>query len=1480
MLGDILTRVARVGAMHAGNRPSPPADRPKPGEGKPPTSPGKMIKHKSFLGALAGAIAGALVAAAVFAVAAAVVTAAVALTGVTGGMGLALVVGVAKLGLGIAATIGAGDLIAKVSGSVSGMVDSASPSFGPVATGSANVFAEGLPVSRALVDTVACTKHSVPPIIAQGSESVFVNDSPAARVDDQTACGATIKEGASTVFFGSGQGTYAEIADEFSWWEKGLLIAVEFLVPPSRGMFKGIGKLFTKGPRAVLRGALVGAKVAVRKFKRTALRCMSQGFKNNKGLARFKEAAKGFLKDPVYIPSGEVIESRLDIALGQTLPLCFERTYRTASAHTGLLGLGWHDSWSEVASVSQQGLDTVVTITLAQGYDIDFTFHRDVTCVYCPHYPQFTLTRTEHGFLLWDRDSQQTRHFTHQQGALRHLSGVSDSHGNRIELVRDQAGKLSRVRHSDGIELALAWQDGYLQQIVRVDGGQQTRLANYTQNRTGQLVEADASHHYHLFYEYDSLGRLTRWHDNDQTWARYEYDAQGRCVYTTCADGMLTARFDYQPGKVVMTDGLGRHEYELNELDLVSAIRSPLGHVTRFDYDEFGNLLREISPAGRVVEFDYLNDTGLVTRFVDGSGHAWHYEYDDQQRLCAVTDPLGRSWQWRFDEAGNPDRLTGPDASEVHFSWNRHGLLTAVSDQSGKVQTRLQYDHRQRLLSQTDAEGRTEQWRYDGQDRVAQWQRADGARYQLGYRRPSWQLPEQLKRPDEVEEQRHYDRHKNLTDYVDGNGQHWRQRFGAFDLLLERTDASGRSWCYQYDRDTQQLIKVTGPDQQVWQWWLDNDGRVVREQDMAGTLTHYRYDEDGHCIEVRNGEGQARHFLFDGRGLLLRETSDDDTIHYHYDGAGRLLEVSSNSSHLCFEYDTRDRVVREEQNGATISRSYDEQARTLTRTLSWPEGHQESKEDEPAPLTTTFTVNNVGELTRVGLPDGAELTLGHDLAGREAQRQGGAFGLKQEYDALGQLTRAQSGQLQEGRLLAGLTREYGYDRAGNLIGERRGREAQGYRLDACGRVLETLSQHPSSGRQREAQFSYTRQGLPLTDGEHTQWQQGRVSQRGDIYYDYDKAGRLISKRQLRPGFRPEQWHYRWDSRNQLRVVTTPDGHNWFYRYDPFGRRISKRCEQSGEEVRYLWDGDQIAEVRHFKQGQLQARRHWVWRGWELLVQQRQTVQAQPALQACAPTAYIEQGPQAAAESWQTDFAVSQQNGELLGLYNPQGELHWQPAKASLWGLRLSKHADIRDPGLAFAGQLRDDESGLCYNRFRYYDPQGACYISPDPIGILGGENNYGYVPNPVNWIDPFGLAKCKGLPSSRKAGGTGAKYDSANGQGLYVLHDGKNILYVGRGDAASRLNIHASTPGKSHLDQMTIFDNNLTKAEAKYLEQKIMDLNGGAQSTSQKTNLLNKINSYSPNNPNASIYDIAGQSSSWGNTILDDALSILRGNGL
>ncbi|WP_080765690.1 AHH domain-containing protein [Pectobacterium brasiliense] len=1359
MRDDILARIARVGAMHAGNRPTLPPDLPTPGSGSPPTSPGKPIKHSSFLGALLGAVAGALVAAAVAAVA-------VALVGVTGGLAIALVGGLAVLG--------AGSLISAVSGRVSAMVDSASPPAGKVDSGSPNVSVEGSPVSRAEVDVVACTKHSGPQLIAQGSETVFVNGHPAARVGDKTVCGATIKDGASTVFFGSGQATVLEIQDEFSGWQKALLIAVEFLVPPTRGLFRGLGKLFFRGPKAAMKGLGAGALWAGKRLRQKT-RCATRAFKANKGRARVTQAAKAFKKDPVYIASGEVIESRIDLELGQTIPLVFERTYRTASSHVGLLGRGWQDSWSEVATVIQDEGDTHVTITLAQGYDIDFTFGLGATVVYCAEYPEFKLVKRHNGFHLWHRDSQTWRAFTVKQGDQLLLSAITDNHQNRIDFLRDPKGYLRKIQHSDGIELLLVWLGEFLRQVQRIDGGQKTVLAEYRQDEQGRLVEADAAHAYHLFYEYDNHNRLTRWHDNDKTWARYEYDHQGRCVYTTCADGYLTAKFEYLADRVVMTDGLGqRSEYGFNDLYLMAWERSPLGHITRYEYDDAGNLLREISPAGRVVEFAYLDDTGLVSTFTDGSGHQWQYTYDDHERLVGITDPLGRNWAWQYDSKGNPQSLTGPDNSEVRFAWNRYGLLTEVSDQNGQVQASLFYDHRQRLLSATDAKSRTQQLRYDQQDRLTTWTRPDGSTYRLGYRRASWKLPEQLLRPDDKQEQRQYDKHNNLLNYTDGNGAVWRQTYGAFDLLKSRTDAAGRTWQYEYDKDSQQLVCVTAPDGNQWQWWLDADARVIRERDMAGTETYYGYDEDGNCITVRNGEGETRHFLYDGRGLLIKETAPDDMLHYRYDAAGRLTEVTSATSHIQLAYDERDRVVEEHNSGSVVMRHYQEASHTVTRSLFW-EGEEDS-----AVLTSSFCYSATGELRQIQLPDGAELTLAYDAAGRESTRQSkGGFTQQREYDVMGWLTREMSGQAADGRLQPVQTREYLYDDAGNLTGTRRNREAAGYQLDASGRVLSVLSGGAGRTVNTEEQYRYTRNGLPQDTTRLTEWQAGRLTQQDNTHYQYDKAGRLIRKQMVQPGYRPQVWHYRWDSRNQLRVVDTPSGERWSYRYDPFGRRIGKRCEQTQDELRYLWDGDQIAEVRHHRENQLISRRHWVHNGWELLVQQRQTVEG----------------------NWETDFVTSGHNGEPQAAFNPQGELRWQAPRTNLWGQRYTDNTESLDPGLAFAGQYRDAESSLCYNRFRYYDPSCGCYISPDPISILGGDNNYGYVHNPVDWIDPFGLAGCSttlgknmmqgmGLPRSSKWSGYQAHHvipkELANHPALkkinYYIDNANNGIFLRKVD--------------------------------------------------------------------------------------------------
>ncbi|CAA6810584.1 MAG: Rhs-family protein [uncultured Sulfurovum sp.] len=68
--------------------------------------------------------------------------------------------------------------------------------------------------------------------------------------------------------------------------------------------------------------------------------------------------------------------------------------------------------------------------------------------------------------------------------------------------------------------------------------------------------------------------------------------------------------------------------------------------------------------------------------------------------------------------------------------------------------------------------------------------------------------------------------------------------------------------------------------------------------------------------------------------------------------------------------------------------------------------------------------------------------------------------------------------------------------------------------------------------------------------------------------------------------------------------------------------------------------------------------------------------------------------------------------------------------------------EIEFQPLRFQGQYYDQETGLHYNRFRYYDPDVGRFISQDPIGLLGGNNLYQYAPNPTGWVDPLGLMSC------------------------------------------------------------------------------------------------------------------------------------------
>ncbi|MCE0559320.1 hypothetical protein K1M91_20390 [Motilimonas sp. E26] len=91
----------------------------------------------------------------------------------------------------------------------------------------------------------------------------------------------------------------------------------------------------------------------------------------------------------------------------------------------------------------------------------------------------------------------------------------------------------------------------------------------------------------------------------------------------------------------------------------------------------------------------------------------------------------------------------------------------------------------------------------------------------------------------------------------------------------------------------------------------------------------------------------------------------------------------------------------------------------------------------------------------------------------------------------------------------------------------------------------------------------------------------------------------------------------------------------------------------------------------------------------------------------------------------------------------QGNTVWSVHYRAYGNVLKQEIEQVHSP-LRFQGQYYDAETGLHYNRHRYYNPNTAAFLTLDPIGLAGGLNNYQYVPNPTGWIDPLGLAVRKG----------------------------------------------------------------------------------------------------------------------------------------
>ncbi|HGT4501715.1 TPA: RHS element core protein, partial [Escherichia coli] len=933
--------------------------------------------------------------------------------------------------------------------------------------------------------------------------------------------------------------------------------------------------------------------------------------------------------------------------------------------------------------------------------------------------------------------------------------------------------------------------------------GTQVRGFTYDAEHAGRMV----AHHYagrpESRYRYDDTGRVTEQVNPEGLDYRFEY-GQDRVTITDSLNRREVLYTEGEGGlkrvvKKEHADGsITRSEYD--EAGRLKAQTDAAGRRTEYRlHMASGKLTSVILPDGRTVRYGY-NSQRQVTSVTYPDGLRSSREYDEKGRLTAETSRSGETTRYSYDDPASelPTGIQDATGSTKQMAWSRYGQLLAFTDCSGYT-TRYEYDrygqqiavHREegistyssynprgQLVSQKDAQGREIRYEYSAAGDLTATVSPDGKRSTIEY--------DKRGRPVSVTEggltrSMGYDAAGRITVLTNENGSQSTFRYDPVDRLTEQRGFDGRTQRYQYDLTG----KLTQSEDEglITLWHYDASDRITRRTVNGEPAEQWQYDDHGWLTEISHlseGHRVAVHYGYDDKGRLTGERQtvenpetgemlwEHETGHAYSEqglatrqepdslppvewltyGSGYLAGMKLGGTPLV-EY-TRDRLHRETVRSFG-SRAGSNAAYELTSTYT-PAGQLQSQHLNSLVYDRDYGWNDNGDLVRISGP-----------------RQTREYG----YSA--------TGRLESVRTLApdlDIRIPYATDPAGNRLPDpelhpdstltawpdnRIAEDAHYvYHYDEYGRLTEKTDRIPTgvirTDDERTHHYHYDSQHRLVF---HTRIQHGEplVESR----YLYDPLGRRMAKRVWRrerdlTGWmslsrKPEETWYGWDGDRLTTVQTDTTRIQTVYQPGSFaplirietdnGEREKAQCRSLAEKIQQEGSEDghgvvfpaELVGLLDRLEGEIRANcvssesRQWLAQCG--LTVERLAAQIEPV--------YL---PERKIHLYHCDH-----RGLPLALISEDGNTAWS-AEYDEWGNQLNEenphhlHQPYRLPG-----QQYDKESGLYYNRHRYYDPLQGRYITPDPIGLRGGWNMYQYPLNPIQVIDPMGLDAIENMTS-------------------------------------------------------------------------------------------------------------------------------------